>query len=216
MSHQRPTPHGTRSRYARGCRCDPCREASRLYHKRLRERRLPPGCIDSTGTSRRLQSLHAIGWAWPHIAARLGTTDRWPSLLANAPSPTVTKTTAVAVDVLYRELSCTPGPSVRARTWSAKHGWVPPAAWDDDAIDDPAAGPYVASPDVQPVVDTVAVERAIRGHRVALTELERHHAVHVGRQRGMVYHEIATVLHISFSRTKALGLSPLPDEVMAA
>jgi hypothetical protein len=34
-----PSPHGTTTRYQRGCRCDPCREANRVYAADYKQRR---------------------------------------------------------------------------------------------------------------------------------------------------------------------------------
>ena len=98
--------------------------------------------IDSTGTVRRIRALIAIGWTQAHLAARLGVTPQnfW---FASGARPQVTAVTARAVRALYDELSMTPAPdgpgASRARQYAAARRWVPPLAWDDDRIDDPAA-----------------------------------------------------------------------------
>jgi hypothetical protein len=158
MAARRP-PHGNRNRYALGCRCPDCSEAARLYFKRWRERRLPPGRVNSTGTARRLQALAAIGWPWRELARRLGTTDRWPSMLANQHTCTVNRGTADTVTALYQQLRYADGPSERARTLAGRRGWQPPAAWDGLDIDDPADPDQ---PDEQ-FVDEVAVARVLAG-----------------------------------------------------
>ncbi len=155
-------PHGRRVRYSHhGCRCDECAEAARLYLKRLRGKRTEPAHVPSCGTQRRLQALHRIGWSWLALSDHLNSTDKWPSLLANRPPPTVTRATEREIRDLYDRLSLTPGPSARARTWAAKRDWAPPLAWDDDSIDDPDATPNVGGSDTS--VDHVLVARALAG-----------------------------------------------------
>lgn len=102
---------------------------------------------DATGTRRRIQALVTRGFTQQYLAARLGA-DR-----ANFRKPLVTPRvrarTARGVARLYDELwDADPaafGISARdsryARTIAEQNGWAPPAAWDDDTIDDPAAQP---------------------------------------------------------------------------
>lgn len=208
------SPHGTRSRYAHGCRCRDCREASRLYHKRLREGRLTPAMVDSTGTARKLQALHAAGWSFADLAERIGRTKRWPSMLARQESPTVTAATFRIVDRLWRQLRDEPGTSVRARSWARKYGWHGPDAWSDESVEDPFAEPFGHIPPA--FVDSVAVESALKGRPVPLTRLERHHAVHAGRERDWSYTRIAEALRMSVSRAKELGARPLPEDCEVA
>jgi hypothetical protein len=76
-----------------------------------------------------------------------------------------------------------PGPSHRTRARARALGYAPPLAWDDDAIDDPSAQPCpgnhaAGSSTEEPVVDQVAVERALAGRSLAgLTAAERLAAV---------------------------------------
>ncbi|GAA1123691.1 hypothetical protein [Nocardiopsis composta] len=104
--------------------------------------------VDATGTKRRLQALISRGWAQAQLAARLGmaptnfgTTLRGERVLAG---------TARQVRELYDELWDVAPPETtrrerisasRARRYAAVRGWVPPMAWDDDTIEDPAAVP---------------------------------------------------------------------------
>lgn len=56
-----PSLHGTRSRYARGCRCEPCRDANAAYVTRWRHRTgrtdparaIPAGTMARHGTETR-------------------------------------------------------------------------------------------------------------------------------------------------------------------
>ena len=93
--------------------------------------------VGTTGTTRRLRALVAIGWTQTELARRID----WD--LANLNCIVLARRTAVTVDTarmiaaLYDELSMTPGPSLRARRLAERRGWLPPLAWDDEQIDDP-------------------------------------------------------------------------------
>ena len=110
--------------------------------------------IDGTGTARRLQALVAVGWSHGQLARRLGVA---PANFVPKIHGTnqVTVATARAVRELYADLwnrqpnATTPrqrAAITRAKAYAATHGWAPPAAWDDDEIDDPAATPFVGDP----------------------------------------------------------------------
>lgn len=116
--------------------------------------------LPAAGTHRRLQALMALGWPLSVIAKRLGVHhDRIRQYLIQR---SVYATTAARVAALYDELSMTPGPSVRARREAARRGYVPPLAWDDETIDDPAAWASLGEP-VDTLPDPVAVELLVAG-----------------------------------------------------
>jgi hypothetical protein len=102
--------------------------------------------IDAAGTVRRLRGLVAVGWSQSKLGARLGITPQNFTTLINAER--VTARTARAVRALYDEMWDQVPPQgshrlkisvSRARNHAAAHGWLPPAAWDDDLIDVPEA-----------------------------------------------------------------------------
>ena len=107
--------------------------------------------VDSTGTTRRLRALVAIGWSGAKLARAL---DMLPTNFARLlHSTTVTAATARATRILYDRLWDTPPPepdahqrqaASRARNMARRHGWPPPLAWDDDDIDNPDARPAEA------------------------------------------------------------------------
>ena len=107
----------------------------------------PSTPVDSTGTLRRLQALVAIGWPQARLAARLGWTATDCSRIMR--SPRLVARSALAVRELYAELwdqdpqqhGVTKQAYVRARNAAAAAGWPPPAAWDDDELDDPTYDP---------------------------------------------------------------------------
>lgn len=108
----------------------------------------PSTKVDATGTHRRLQALGALGWSGGRLAARLGLSRaNYGTMLHSA---RVTARRAEDVARLYDELWQTPPPEdtvrerqalSRTRRHASAAGWVPPLAWDDDTIDDPAARP---------------------------------------------------------------------------
>jgi hypothetical protein len=78
---------------------------------------------------------------------------------------------------------------------AARNGYLPPLVWDDDTIDDPAAVPAVA-PDVEDVVDEVAVAEAMAGRRINLTRAEWDEAVRRLLAAGMSDTEVGDRLHV--------------------
>lgn len=192
--------HGTFSAYRRGCRCPAAREQWRLYHKQRREGRARPRVVDATGTRRRLRALAALGWPMVILAAQLGYREAQAvSRLCQPGTTRVNVATAAAVRRLYDQLSMTPGPSPRARATAARSGWLPPLAWDDADLDNPAAAPDLA---ITVAVlhgrrhgsDHAAIERACSGQLPAAERLnpaERLEVVRRLRRQGLPDVEIA-------------------------
>lgn len=76
------SPHGTRSRYTAGCRCDECREAQRVeYHNYKRRKALArwgmaePMLVDSTAVKQHIQYLMAHGMGYKTIAKVSGVAE---------------------------------------------------------------------------------------------------------------------------------------------
>lgn len=105
----------------------------------------PSARVDGTGTRRRLQALVAIGWPQLRLAQRLGIDKAL--LFQQINGVDVEAATARAVRTLYNEMwnadPASHGVQARyiaqAQRIAAGKGWPPPAAWDDDWIDSPAA-----------------------------------------------------------------------------
>lgn len=105
-------------------------------------RDIAPGArVDSTGTTRRLQALVAVGYTQSDLARRLRIMPTNSTCLFRGLRPQVLACTALRVATLYDELSMTTGPSQSARDRARKLRWAPPLAWDDDTIDNPDATP---------------------------------------------------------------------------
>jgi len=94
--------------------------------------------VDGAGTRRRLQALMAIGWTARDLGRMLGAQS---CQLQVGKRSQVRADTARKVAALYAELENTPGPSSRTRTWARGRGYLLPAWWDADTIDDPHAEP---------------------------------------------------------------------------
>ena len=106
--------------------------------------------IPVTGTRRRIQALMTLGYPMHHMAGLLKVTPTTLSSLARH-RPNVRVQTAKKVAVLYQQLGdqpATPHEGLtdsairRARNYARKHGYAPPAAWDN--IDDPSEEPQGA------------------------------------------------------------------------
>ncbi|MEU3620633.1 hypothetical protein ABZ725_51615 [Streptomyces sp. NPDC006872] len=103
--------------------------------------------VSAVGTVRRLQALVAFGWPVMRLAQHIDWTTT--NLCALFTATGVTVQTARRIRDLYRELSNTDprthGASeagvAGSKARALKAGWAPPAAWDDDRIDDPDASP---------------------------------------------------------------------------
>ena len=103
----------------------------------------------AAGSVRRLQGLAVAGWPVGRLARETGLTAYRITQLVTASPKTVTVDEARAVAAVYvRYSGASPGlcgvshlHARAARDRATAAGWAPPAAWDDDTIDDPAAIP---------------------------------------------------------------------------
>ncbi|MEV4041506.1 hypothetical protein [Streptomyces sp. NPDC049744] len=103
--------------------------------------------IPATGTTRRLQALVRAGWPAADLAECLQVHRRRVDQLLNAER--VTAGTCRTIQGLYEQLwdedplrhGVAEHSKARAIARAVSHGWPPPAAWDDEEIDDPSAEP---------------------------------------------------------------------------
>lgn len=118
------------------------------------EHMAPNSYIDSTGAIRRLQALVAIGWSQARLGRQLGVEPGNFGTLMAASQCTARR--ALAVRDLYEQCWNKPqtgtdwhskAAATRARNLAKTRGWLPPMAWDDDTIDDPAAVPDLGGRD---------------------------------------------------------------------
>lgn len=153
---------------------------------------LPTALVDGTGTRRRLRALVAVGWPQLELGRRLSMDKKSVNEQVNAVKLTAYAATARAVRDLYDGLwdidPAAEGVEARwvseARARAAKRRWAPPAAWDDEYIDSPAAVPdlgekvsaYVAlSEDALWLMNEQGYTRELAAHRLGITgrHLER-------------------------------------------
>lgn len=112
-----------------------------------------PRIHSTAGTKRRLDALRANGWTLTEISRRAGYSDGWAYTLYQRGR--VLPATATLVAALYDQLWSQAPPTDtwgdrinrgRIRAMAVRHGWAPPAAWDDShtgphGIDNPDATP---------------------------------------------------------------------------
>lgn len=158
--------------------CDPCREATNRYERTRRKTQEvydTRWLIDGTGTRRRVQALHVLGWSGAVLAARLGWTQQRISQLTSGEQTHTHRETAARVARLYEELCMTFGPSTITKARAARKGWMPPLAWDN--IDDPDEKPTLGRkgrPQRQKAeVDRAVVERVLAGEQLHTTVAEK-------------------------------------------
>lgn len=150
--------------------------------------------IDPTGTVRRIRAMQAMGWPLREIGSRAGGIQASNLGTIVCSGRGVYAETARRIAAVYDELSMLPGPSARSRSMALSRGWLPPLAWDDDTIDDPAAWANDVMENVPDLdVDEMAVERFATGdlHWSKLTRAERIAAALLMDSRGVSRNEIA-------------------------
>lgn len=132
--------HGTVDAYTRDrCRCDECgavqREALRRYRKLKAYGRWPEQWCEPHRITRRLQALAALGYNDQRLARELDVDGAWVRRVLLGETGDVARlATLRKVSEVYDRLSGTPaqGRWVNyAKRRAARHGWVPPLAWDD-------------------------------------------------------------------------------------
>lgn len=96
--------------------------------------------VDGTGTYRRCEALLWMGWPWAEMDRRAGLKPYTLATLRTRKEP-VSFRVAQAIAATYAELSHLPGPSKMTATKARRSGYAPPAAWDEDTIDDPKSRP---------------------------------------------------------------------------
>ncbi|MEI4273910.1 hypothetical protein TEK04_19490 [Klenkia sp. LSe6-5] len=172
--------------------------------------------VDGTGTRRRLQALVAIGYPLSRLAGRLGMEPGNFSRVIAA--DVVVASTHRAVAALYDELWDQPQHAgcgaTRARRRAEHEGWPPPAAWDDDTIDDPAAGPHLDDDD-QDVVDELVLDRIAEGAWTPVRGATAHAAVHLLAERGISAAETADRLSLDERQVQRLRARTTPPRPRA-
>lgn len=103
-----------------------------------------PACnrsVPALGAVRRMRALVALGHPVRTIAAAAGIEHSSASHLVNGRPETIHYELSQRVDKAYGALCSTPGNLTRSLRRAEREGWAPPAAWDDERLDDPTAHP---------------------------------------------------------------------------
>lgn len=95
--------------------------------------------VDGTGVHRRIEALRWLGYSLPTLSEHLPIGYSALHLLTKRNR--VRTTTVKMIDDLYRKLANTVGPDERERWRAYRAGFAPPAAWEDETIDDPSVQP---------------------------------------------------------------------------
>lgn len=97
--------------------------------------------VPSIGSTRRMRALVALGHPVRTIADAAGMEYSTASYLLNGHPDTIHYELTQRVDRAYRLLSETTGTHVRSLRRAQREAFAPPAAWDEESIDDPQARP---------------------------------------------------------------------------
>lgn len=143
----------TRAAKASSCTVARILNGQELVRRSVAERLLavqyrpaPGRYVEATGTRRRIQALIAIGHPIAGIAAEVGADQSVITDILNN-QDRIRGITADRIAAGYDWLARRPPVTSRETAASAcrnralRNGWAPPAAWDDDTIDDPNAIP---------------------------------------------------------------------------
>ncbi|UJP39349.1 uS11 family ribosomal protein [Cellulomonas palmilytica] len=157
------------------------------------------GSLGAFGLARRLQALAVLGWSADELAARYGVPMMTLSSVRSGRQRRVSADLHARVRAIYDDLSMTPGPGSVATKRALARGWVPPLAWDDDALDDPDGTPAVTGPrpGLHDDVDQTVVAVVLAGQEHATTVAEREHLVPELARRGIPDPEIARLCRTS-------------------
>lgn len=129
----------------------------------------PKLMLPAVGMRRRHQALAWMGWTLEESAGRAGRSEEsFCTMLARG---SVSRRYWLGYAAVYDELKDQPGPSDRMRRLARLRGWAPPAAWDEESIDDPDAHPNLTG------YDEAIVRALIEGFQPQHRTVDRAEAV---------------------------------------
>lgn len=97
--------------------------------------------VPALGSIRRLRALMALAHRLKSIAEACAMDHSTASHLINGHTESIRYELAQRIKAGYDKLSTTRGTSARNINRAVRERWAPPAAWDDDTIDDPNGQP---------------------------------------------------------------------------
>lgn len=139
--------------------------------------------IDATGSRRRVAAMMRMGWSQRAIARESGLSQTRIHEVMHR--DVLGASTVERIRQTFDRIAMTPGPSKRAAQLAAERGFVTALAWDEDAIDDPAAAPDPSW--------FITDRRAEIAEDVA----ERRATVHQLTERGLTAEQIAERLGVT-------------------
>lgn len=154
-------------------------------------RRYDKSRIDATGTRRRIRALVAIGHSLKVIAEDAGLSHDVPTRISRVDNPhqwvhiDVADKIRATYDRLWDQTPPQNTPRQRdkatmSRNRATANGWLPPLAWDDDQIDDPAYTPNVTHIRKQTMADAAAHRLDELEHLLASGEALRSAVIRAG------------------------------------
>lgn len=193
----------------------PSKRIKREISERILQIQLDPAdgaLVPAVGATRRVQALVALGWSQRRICTALG--FRFPTQLTDLVKGRLTQITVGhdrRVRKAYDRLSMQLPPASnqrerisvsRARNLAKARGWLPPLAWDDEALDDPSAVPTKTTVGDPDYLDNAAIERRMAGDRaVELTKQEKAELVRRMTAAGVGSNEIERRTGLNPQRT---------------
>ncbi|MGV9891677.1 helix-turn-helix domain-containing protein [Streptomyces sp. NPDC003395] len=167
--------------------------------------RVSLGDVLAVGATRRIRALYALGHFNWQIAQEAGISKHAVSALAAGLWATIKVSADDGIRTAYDRLSMLTGTSAKTRLLAEREGWAPPLAWDDDAIDDPAAVPQVDAEPVAPAQGENVLERWLMGESVVLGAEHRDAALlHLFEWSSLSSQEIADRLEMSKAAAEAV------------
>lgn len=169
--------------------------AARLVRAAASGRQPSTGYVNAVGTRRRLRALAWQAWSAREIAERTGLRRMTLQPIRKGETTSTTAAVATAIRDFYDKYSDTDGGDRAAERTARDSGWEPPAAWDDETIDDPATEPW---PPADDLADESAILRAMDGFPPArLAEVDRDEAILRLTAQGVPGAEVADRIGIS-------------------
>lgn len=120
--------------------------------------------VNALGSRRRIHALQANGHSQDAIAENASTTQHRIYVVSNGHVTTVRMHFAERIAQAYQALAPLTGSSARGRNLAARNGWLGPAWWDDDELDNPDYEPAIQSTPRYIALSEDCLELESQGH----------------------------------------------------
>jgi len=167
--------------------------------------RVSLGDVPSVGAVRRVRALYALGHFNHQIASTAGVSRDAVCALAAGEWPTIKVAMDDGIRAAYDQLSMSTGRSPKTRLLAERKGWVPPLAWDDNAIDDPAAVPQTDADKPMATEGENVADRWLHGESVVLGDEDRKQVIrHLFEWTQLTKEEIAERVEMTPAATEQI------------